>query len=77
MMTIEIKINGNIKEVIDIVQVEAKTDAYSNREISYADERMGWRMYEVCNTFRIRHNREQGVRELARLALKAVKGFKS
>lgn len=72
MMTIEIKVNGNIKEVIDVHQMEMES-----AKLPYENKQEGWRVYLVNNTFQIRHNRNHGIRVLARLALNAIKRAKA
>ena len=76
MMTVEIKINDRVKEVVDILQIKPDTDAWGNCELSHDMEKVGWRLYLVNNTFRIQHKRQDGYRVLARLALNAVKKAK-
>jgi len=71
MMTIELKVNGLIKEVIDIHQYDAP---YS--ELPADMQREGWRGYLVNNTFKIQHKRQDGIRVLARLALNVIKKVK-
>lgn len=75
MMTIEIKVNDRIKEVIDVVQIEPEYH-FDTRELSYDMEKEGWRVYLVNNTFKIQHRRQDGIRVLARLALNAIKKVK-
>lgn len=73
-MTIEIKVNGNIKEVIDVYHIA--DHELSRDELPFAMKQEGWRVYLVNNTFKVQHKRQDGIRVLARLALNAIKKVK-
>lgn len=73
-MTVEIKVNGNIKEVIDVYQIPEHE--LTQDELPYSMKQEGWRIYLVNNTFKVAHKRQEGIRVLARLALNAIKKAK-
>jgi hypothetical protein len=73
MMTVEIKVNGRIVEIVEVVQLpeseqELPIDALVNPE--------GPRIYRVNGVFTVQHCRGDGHRALARKALDTIKRMK-
>jgi hypothetical protein len=71
-MTIEIKINGNIREIIQVRYISEPI----NEPVAVVMNKVKWggeREYMVNETYKIKHNRKNGHRELARLALEAIR----
>lgn len=67
MITVEIKINGNIVEVISAKNITENYDVLDLEENDYL----------VNGTYVIQHKRCDGHRELVRKMLKVIKDFKS
>lgn len=70
MITLEIKVNGEIVEVIKAVSITTLEYASGNDLNSVMNK------YKVNGVFEIEHFPQDGHRELARKMLNAVRGFK-
>ena len=68
MITIEIKVNGNILEVITIQNISDNFDIFDTENDN---------KYIVNGTYVITHKRGEGHRELVRKALDVIKKFKA
>ncbi|MDD5589108.1 MAG: hypothetical protein PHP92_03590 [Candidatus Nanoarchaeia archaeon] len=66
MISVEIKVNGNIVEVITAKNISENYDVLDLEENEYL----------VNGTYVIHHKRGDGHRELARKMLNVIKGFK-
>lgn len=71
MLTVEIKINGRVIEVIEVVQMPTVSLGYEENS-----DPGGKRRYQVNGVLTVDHYRRDGHRVLARKALNAVKKMK-
>lgn len=77
MITIEIRIHNKLKERVSVRRADCKTDGpVTVVKNSYVTSKGYWEstnLYLVNEVYRIKHNRADGHRELARKALEAIR----